>query len=233
MGNNFRRLKEEADIDAVVEYLGIQKFSKGANIFIHCPLPGHDDKRPTNCYYKPGWNNLYCQRCGKSIKAIDLIMYTAGLEYGAAADALWEIEGRPEWYYEKKQKNGREIFSLSGKEANIIGIHLPHKIEKFVCLYDEKPVNKNKNFSWAISDSEWIENRWEQLTWQDFMTEHDFKQLVIKKCNERLHLFKSIEARFSRTLSDEWKHVIPELFAEERRIALDVKKRASKDEMAG
>lgn len=226
MGNNYQRLKDEADINSVVEYLGIQKFSKGSNVFIHCPLPRHDDKHPTNCYYKPGWNNVYCQRCGKAIKAIDLIMYTAGLDYGHAADTLWAIEGCPEWYYEKKRKAEKAVFSLSGKEAKIIGIYLPHSVGKLIRSYDEKPKLK-KTSSLAASDPEWIEIARQQVSWQDFMSERDFKKYVVCKCDEKLRVFEEVEGRFNRSVGREWRYIVPKLFAEERRIILEVRKRAS------
>ena len=73
--NNYARLKQEADIEAVVNYLGIPVRRKGTSCFLLCPLPGHTDRHATNCYFKPGWNNLYCTACGAAINAIDLIIY--------------------------------------------------------------------------------------------------------------------------------------------------------------
>ena len=90
--NNYARLKQEADIEAVVNYLGIPVRRKGTSCFLLCPLPGHTDRHATNCYFKPGWNNLYCTACGAAINAIDLIIYTLHVEYGQAADILWELE---------------------------------------------------------------------------------------------------------------------------------------------
>lgn len=53
--NDFQRLKDEADIAQVVESLGIQVTRKGANNFIACPLPDHDDSHATN-----PWNGRNC-----------------------------------------------------------------------------------------------------------------------------------------------------------------------------
>ena len=101
MSNNFSRLKDEADIGEVVDYLGLHVTPKGSARFILCPNPAHDDTHPDNCYFKAGWNNVYCTVCHKAIQAIDLISYVAGASYGTAADTLWEIEGRPDWYYDR------------------------------------------------------------------------------------------------------------------------------------
>ena len=98
MSNNFARLKDEADIGEVVDYLGLHVTPMGSARFILCPNPAHDDTHPDNCYFKAGWNNVYCTVCHKAIQAIDLISYVTGVSYGTAADTLCEIEGRPDWY---------------------------------------------------------------------------------------------------------------------------------------
>ena len=72
--NDISRLKEEADIAMVVAYLGIPTYKRGSATFLLCPNPEHDDHKPTNCYYKDGWNNVYCRACGCSTNAINLIM---------------------------------------------------------------------------------------------------------------------------------------------------------------
>ena len=44
MSNDFRRLKEEADIRSVVYYCGIQKGRRiGGAQFVVCPNPEHED----------------------------------------------------------------------------------------------------------------------------------------------------------------------------------------------
>ena len=43
MSNNFARLKDEADIGEVVDYLGLHVTPKGSARFILCPNPAHDD----------------------------------------------------------------------------------------------------------------------------------------------------------------------------------------------
>lgn len=105
MKNDYARLKEEADIETVVEYLGLETHRKGSAFFITCPLPGHRDEHPTNCYFKSGWNNVYCNVCGESINAIDLIMLTKDVSYGEAVDELWRLEGCPDWYYAEYSKS--------------------------------------------------------------------------------------------------------------------------------
>ena len=42
--NNYARLKQEADIEAVVNYLGIAVRRKGNSCFVLCPLPNHADR---------------------------------------------------------------------------------------------------------------------------------------------------------------------------------------------
>lgn len=127
--NDISRLKEEADIAMVVAYLGIPTYKRGSATFLLCPNPEHDDHKPTNCYYKDGWNNVYCRACGCSTNAINLIMQETGKDFSDAADLLWELEGRPEWYkQEKKKKNPVPDFRISREEAEQIGIHFPGRL---------------------------------------------------------------------------------------------------------
>ena len=139
--NNYARLKQEADIEAVVNYLGIPVRRKGTSCFLLCPLPGHTDRHATNCYFKPGWNNLYCTACGEAINAIDLIIYTLHVEYGQAADILWELEGRPDWYYTSRIVQKEELFHLSKAEATVVGIHSPGYILTPMQYSEDKPVH--------------------------------------------------------------------------------------------
>ena len=110
--NEYARLKEEADIARVVQYLGIEVSKKGSAYFIHCPLPEHNDQHATNCYFREGWNNVYCTVCCKAVNAIDLIILETGMDYGEAADLLWELEGRPDWYYGNWKKKSPFFLQL-------------------------------------------------------------------------------------------------------------------------
>ena len=221
MANNYQRLKEEADIETVVNALSIPTYNKGQNIFIHCPLPDHNDKNPTNCYFKRGWNNVYCSRCGKSIKAIDLIMYTAGLEYGAAADMLWEIEGCPPWYYDRDYgKNTEESFHISGTEAKTIGLTLPHGIEEIISYHEDKP-DLGKHVSFAPTTVGWLAVKRKDAVWQDLIDENELKRLVLDKCNEKLALYDDVEKDFRKYGVD------VSLFGNQREIIADLKKRCA------
>lgn len=190
MSNNFARLKDEADIGEVVDYLGLHVTPKGSARFILCPNPAHDDTHPDNCYFKAGWNNVYCTVCHKAIQAIDLISYVTGASYGTAADTLWEIEGRPDWYYDRSYGKKKQEFSLSGKDAEFLGIHIPRRIKVPVSIKDTKV----KLQSGMVYDNSYIDgyliDKSEPVSWKDFMTEEEMKKLVLKKIEEKT---KSLE----------------------------------------
>ena len=58
-----------------------------------------------------------------------MIMQETGKDFSDAADLLWELEGRPEWYkQEKKKKNPVPDFRISREEAEQIGIHFPGRL---------------------------------------------------------------------------------------------------------
>ena len=182
--NNYARLKQEADIEAVVNYLGIPVRRKGTSCFLLCPLPGHTDRHATNCYFKPGWNNLYCTACGEAINAIDLIIYTLHVEYGQAADILWELEGRPDWYYTSRIVQKEELFHLSKAEATVVGIHSPGYILTPIQYSEDKPVHGHDVTLQYDADG-YITCKVNRLTWQDFMTEEQYRCMVKQKSIER------------------------------------------------
>ena len=171
MSNEYQRLKAEADIEQVVQFLGIPVTVRGSAKFILCPLPDHNDRHPTNCYFKSGWNNVYCMACGKSIQAIDLIIYAQGCSYGEAADLLWEIEGCPDWYY--SDRKGKKTFHITVKEAQILGIHLPRMMKLLVCSSPEKQLNYECS---SYESDLWYKNT--SIKWETFLSEDEMKAMV-------------------------------------------------------
>ena len=230
MANDFDRLKNEADIEEVVSDLGMDVHRNGSNYFVLCPLPSHDDKHPTNCYFKKGWNNLYCTTCGTSIKAIDLIMYETGCSYGEAADRLWELEGRPDWYRDKtwKSKNTQEkkTFSLTGKEARILGIKLPKSILTpcechSIKYYPSSNMPKGKEYDPLEVDNYLVSKR-NKVIYKDFIDEETLKQLAFTKAKEKLFKYKAIQDLFViRGIIEP----TTKLFEEEQQIIKSVVKR--------
>lgn len=181
--NDYARLKKEADIAQVVQWLGLEVNKKGSAFFIHCPLPDHNDQHATNCYFREGWNNIYCTVCCKAVNAIDLIMLETGMEYGEAADQLWELEGRPNWYYKDwKTENKVPEFTLNREDARLIGIHFPGRVLSAIGVSDSKP--SNGYTSEAIADGSYLKCMPEHLSWRDFMTENQYRVLCINKARE-------------------------------------------------
>lgn len=227
MANDFERLKNEADIEDVVNYLGMDVHHKGSAYFVLCPIPAHNDKHPTNCYFKKGWNSLYCTVCAKSIKAIDLIMYESHCSYGEAADTLWELEGKPDWYkdnlWKKRNKNTPVEFRLTGEEAKIIGLKLPKNIlTPFECSdikrYPASNMPKGFEYDQREIDDFLISQR-HRVTYKDFMNEKTFKRFVLLKISERLNEYASIQKMFNE------RGINTKLFVNEKQVMKDVVKR--------
>lgn len=183
--NNIQRLKDEADIASVISYLGIPTFHKGASTFILCPRPEHKDEHPTNCYYKEGWNNVLCRVCNTSINAIDLIINTTGKGYGEAADLLWEISGRPDWYYAKKSK--KKEFILTEEERTLIGLHLPSRILIPVSLQDYKraPTKKNRCYDPSCVE-DYLELQTKYVNTSDFADRTMFRRIIFNRTTDTL-----------------------------------------------
>ncbi len=184
--NDYARLKQEADIETVVRYLGMKVKRYGSAFFVLCPLPQHMDHHATNCYFKSGWNNLYCNTCGAAINAIDLIMLVNHVSYGEAADTLWELEGRPDWYYAGKNKENHKntCFQLSREDASFLGIHFPGCILTPFSFADTKPQYKERSVAFQYDKDGYMSCKMNHLTWQDFMSEAQYKEMVKNKAAE-------------------------------------------------
>lgn len=185
--NEYARLKAEANIAVVVDYLGIQKWKRGNAYFILCPFPDHEDSHATNCYYKEDWNNVYCRACGRSMNAIDLIMNTTGASFGEAADLLWELEERPSWYYaSRKKKKNADQFHISQEEARLIGLHIPSAVKCPIGISLEKPKEYDPSYCEG-----YLETHTEYLHWKDFLTPKQYKVIVKNKARETLRKCES------------------------------------------
>lgn len=184
--NNYTRLKQEANIGIVVNYLGMQVTRCGSAFFVLCPLPQHTDHHATNCYFKSGWNNLYCNTCGAAINAIDLIMYVKNVSYGEAADTLWELEGKPDWYYATRKKGikTKPSFQLSRENAAFLGIHFPGYILTPYEFSDRKLSYSSHDIALQYDRDGYLACKMNHLCWQDFMNESQYKEMIKNKARE-------------------------------------------------
>lgn len=122
---NIKELNERADMRELCELLNIKMFRRGATYFVHCPIPGHNDVHPTNCFFKEGDSYMYCTVCQKGINAVHLIMYRENLDYIDAAKKLAEFEG-VEWVERRRPANNG--YGISAREAEAIGLNLSQRI---------------------------------------------------------------------------------------------------------
>ncbi len=186
--NNINRLKDEANIQSVLDYFGISYKRSGSSYFLLCPNPTHSDTKANNCYFKEGWKNVLCQSCGASIKAIDLIMVYAHCDYGTACDILWEIQGRPDWYYAEQEldSNGSHKKSLYvvRDEMLFIGVMLPSKTVTFAEIKTDK--SDLKNIPVYDYDAEaYLGQKNVHINWSDFCSESEFVDIVLNKADEK------------------------------------------------
>lgn len=203
--NDYRRLKDEADIASVIAYLNIPVKKMGCNYFIPCPHPDHADQHPTNCYFRDGWNNVFCTVCGKATRALDIIMWTLGCRYGEAADILWEIEGCPDWYYEKREKHKKKHFAITREEADLIGIHYPGHLLSPCNISSEKE-NLDQKHEYDNSYIQgYLKCEVHRFTYRDFMTEKQYICIVKNKALEQIRTFAEIERFLMEILSAEIK----------------------------
>lgn len=202
MSNDFRRLKEEADIRSVVDYCGIQKGRRiGGAQFVVCPNPEHEDTHPTNAYYRDGWNTIFCTTCNKNMGPIDIIMWTMGYTYGQAADALWELEGRPDWYYEDRNHQGEKKFSISIREMEFLGIKIPTSIYvpvRFTRNREYPQEQITKGYLYQFQGDGYMLVRQERTTWEDYLSQKQLEKLVLLKSKKMIDELDRIERAFGK-----------------------------------
>jgi hypothetical protein len=192
MGNDFRRLKQEADIASVIDALGIPVSKKGSASFIHCPNPGHNDHHATNAFFYKVKNHVYCAVCGKRFYAIDIIMWQTGRNYGDAADYLWQLEGCPSWYRDKEWRTKKEHFAISTAEANLIGLKLPSVVASPVRQAEHREALSRELPNDYRYDGTLLEQT-EYQTWTDYLSEAQLKPLVRAHCRQELKRLAHME----------------------------------------
>lgn len=234
--NNITRLKDEADIAAVISFLQLEVKRKGNAYFILCPNPEHNDTHPTNCYYKDGWNHVYCWVCGTTINAVDLIMKINHATYGEACDLLWEISGRPDWYYEKKQKGQKKRFILSREDAELIGLRNPSKIKMPIAISDYKQELGVSEEYQADEINYYLKLSVKRVDYLDFLSEEEYLTLISEKAKEKAYgLQKKIQflqsmkqALLKQGIRDPLTESMIHLLCEQRRNCFALAKKVAK-----
>lgn len=220
MPNDIRRLKEEADIEKVIDFLGLPVKKRGSAFFILCPRKDHDDTHATNCYFKKGWNHVFCSVCGRATYAVDIIANVLGTGYGKACDILWELSGRPGWYYGDDQEKS---YCITHRDADLIGLHLPSRIQFPAAVSDTKFSDKKnrilpelytKNGKLCIR---YISCRTEYCHWSDFVTDRELADMVITKAEEKEEIFRSMAEM--EDMPEEFKDACTFLMKDCQRIA--------------
>ena len=222
MKRDIDRIKEEADVDAVLHQMGIPVVKRGAYYFLHCPCPDHADEHATNCYYKDGWTGVYCEVCQRQFHAIDIIMFATGMDFLDACDTLWDICGRPDWYWDNT--NVQTSFRLTREDAELIGIKMPGTVLVPFRLTDRKEklpegYRYTKKYIGTEKDG-FLACKAESIRWWDMMSEKEFAELVCRKADEKkenLSALKNEVLQFSdrskidlRELLRECDHLIQE-----------------------
>ena len=123
----FDRILEDTDIRDICGYF--TPVVKGDKV--HCPEPGHTDKRPS-CRLFPKENKYYCQSCGGHGSGIDIVMKNLNLSTTEACEWLIAQYGLNEDNYidysrsgDKKHSKGLKIKKkhyIDVKKYEVFGI---------------------------------------------------------------------------------------------------------------
>lgn len=145
-----RRLKD-VPISSIVSYLGMETKAAGSTIFVHCPSPEHNDKKPS-AYFKTGDRSIWCNVCHQQFGAIDTIIGVRGGSVEEAINTLWEIQGCPDWFrseYKPKQglKKQAPPFKLDMEDAEKIRIKYPGALMAPINVSNTPEIFKDGDYS--------------------------------------------------------------------------------------
>jgi len=91
---DFTHVKSNADVEAVLEALGLEGRRAGSEIRIRCPEPDHDDQR-ASCDVKTTKRTFYCHSCQATGSIIDLVAVVMETDARGACTWLHEHCGVP------------------------------------------------------------------------------------------------------------------------------------------
>ena len=156
---------------------------------------------------------------------IDIIMWTMGMSYGEAADALWELEGEPDWYYVDRNADSKKVFTVSLSELELLQIKiagsqkLPVRYTRYRELDSE---NLKKGYLYQFDGSGYCLVTTEHIQWSNFLSQEAMRKIVISRCKTAIQQCDQLEQDLGATnLFLEKREKINELIkkAQERRTA--------------
>ena len=130
-------LREEIDIELVIDELGIERDNKR---HIICPNPNHHDNNFGSCIISKNRNRVHCYACGETFDNIKLYQLS-GKTFLEALKELADLSGHPsDFYYDdlKIKPYRQKKLILTKGEKRLIG--LVDKAFSYPCgISDEKP----------------------------------------------------------------------------------------------
>lgn len=130
-------IKRYADFHTVVDALGVEQVRHGANIFIRCPNPQHNDEHIGNCVlYDDG---CYCHACGKGYDVIGIARAVLGCSMNDALNYIAGVCGLIGLAESETQKTSfhPENNFIKSEDASFIGIH-NCRVKKIIGVSDEE-----------------------------------------------------------------------------------------------
>ena len=168
----------------VVDYLGISYQKRGSNYFIHCPSPEHNDQHATNCYFKDGGMRVTCKACGYFASPIELVKDVTGMGFFDAVNVVWQIAGCPSELYEEETRK-KKFFSITYKEAKLIGLKLPNQIYLVKGEDNYKHNEKvTRDYAYNPNSLKYLYCERKRISWKDFLSDRELAQLVYDKALE-------------------------------------------------
>lgn len=170
-------IKDVADMESVVDYLGLETQRRGSKVSFLCPA--HEDTHFGSCYIM-GNDGYKCYACGHHGDAIELVQLVRNCSFDTACDLLGEAFGISFSKEKKKMKPSKKL--LSEEKLKLIGLGRESNTEKVYADLYAFPDHAHI----AIKDSKKYRVRWEPAF--DAENEYDLNILQVVVCKNPLQM---------------------------------------------
>ena len=185
------------EMDAVLEYEGIEIRHQGNTKFIKCPNPNHNDHNPS-CVVKPHY--CRCFSCGFQAGALKLIQTlhgydSHGSDFLEAANLLASIGGLPQWEAKahRDSDSDEKRCPITQKQFKLLGLYVTNSVFIPTGTALMKP-NEGETYEVNIvytptgHDIEYVTGYNDKVSIYDLFREDEvtFNYIVLGKLHERL-----------------------------------------------
>lgn len=149
---DIKRLAEDADVETVVDYLGLDTRRMGRKISILCPC--HNDRHFGSCYLTQ--KGYYCFACHAKGSVFDLVKNVEQISFHDAIKAVANMCGGEERYrlQDTKRKDDKPHYYLDKDIMSLVDLTDERVVESPANMYQRFELDDCYGFDWYPSDKD-------------------------------------------------------------------------------